>query len=741
MQHNPRYRAIYQLAVGLWLTLSIAGVVTAGVYWIRLSRSIAEVKRWDAVSSQLDHILQTALDSETGVRGFLITGDTHYLKPYNRALSSYGNEFDKLAAIIPDEPSMVNAVLNLRALSVNLADYNQRAVLARTQSFEIAQSLKSTGEGKLLMDQIRSQVTALGQLFNARKANAQNAVDEQLSRAILTSLVVGMIAIAAGFIVFWLARLTIKDREREVELVNARVRAERSSREKSAFLANMSHEIRTPMNAILGFSDLLQGEIADVRHQKYVQSIRSSAGSLLQLINDILDLSKIEAGVLELHPESTDPWEICDFIQTLFSEPALKKGIRFECQLAPDAPRSLMLDRVRLRQIMVNLVGNAIKFTDRGGVDVRVSCQKQTDSGRVALSIEIIDTGIGIPRDKLDAIFKPFVQAGVHREKEIQGTGLGLSIVKRLTELMEGSITVTSTLGQGSVFSLRFPNVPVSVRIPVSAKITADRRVDFNRLRAATLLVADDHEANRQYIDGIFKKTHHRLVFCSNGGEAVARAREILPDIVLLDLRMPGMDGIQALAEIRKIHGLELVPAVAVTGDSPPAGAFSGYLRKPFSPRELFNELAEFLPRNGKIGDSALVEVPLEPETAAVPISDDLLSQLRQLLDDPWPALCNSMAVNETKTFACRLEILGEQWHCKPLTAYAGKLRYDAETYAVNDLEKHLGEFAVLVATFAQYKEKSLADEMSGSIAPAADADGSARAPQLFEPENIPHES
>ncbi|HXC35936.1 MAG TPA: ATP-binding protein [Candidatus Acidoferrales bacterium] len=741
MFYNPRYRAIYQLAVGIWLTLSIAGVVTASVYWIRLSHSIADVKRWDAVSSRLDQILQTMSDSETGVRGFLITGDTHYLEPYNRAQSSYSNEFDNLVAVTPDDPVMVNSVLSLRALSVKLADYNQRAVNARKQNFDKAKTLTASGEGKVLMDQIRTQVSGLGQIYNIQKSKGQDATDTQLSRAILTSVVIGMIAVAAGVIVFWLARLTIKNREREVELINARVRAERSSREKSAFLANMSHEIRTPMNAILGFSDLLQGEISDVRHQKYVQSIRSSAGSLLQLINDILDMSKIEAGVLELHPESTDPWEICDFIQTLFSEPALKKGIRLECQLAPDAPRSLMLDRVRLRQIMVNLVGNAIKFTDRGGVEVRVSCQKQSESGRVALSIEIIDTGIGIPRDKLDAIFKPFVQAGVHREKEIQGTGLGLSIVKRLTELMDGSITVTSTLGQGSVFSLRFPNVPVSVRIPISAKITADRRVDFNRLRPATFLVADDNEANCQYIDGIFKKTHHRLAFCSNGEEAVVKAREILPDIVLLDLRMPGMDGIQALAEIRKIPGLELVPAVAVTGDGQPAGAFSGYVRKPFSPRELFDELAEFLPRHGDIDDSALVETPLEPETAAVPISDELLSQLRQLLDDPWPALCNSMAVNETKTFACRLEILGEQWHCMPLTAYAGKLRHDAETYAVNDLEKHLGEFAVLIATFAQNKENSPADEMSGSIAPPADADGSARAPQLFEPENIPHES
>jgi twitching motility two-component system response regulator PilH len=253
------------------------------------------------------------------------------------------------------------------------------------------------------------------------------------------------------------------------------------------------------------------------------------------------------------------------------------------------------------------------------------------------------------------------------------------------------------------------------------------------------LLVTDDSEANRQYIEGIFKKTHHRLIFCNNGEDAIVKARETIPDIVLLDVRMPGMDGHQALNEIRKIAGLELVPAIAVTGSGQPNGSFSGYVRKPFSPRELFDELAEFLPRHGAGEDPAHVATSLTAETADGPVPDELLSQLRELLADPWPGLCNSMAVNETKTFACRLEILGEQWHYKPLTAYAAKLRHDAEAYAVNDLEKHLGEFAVLVETFAQNKdkEKSLADESNGPTVPPPDGGRSVPAPDL-ESRNVP---
>jgi len=739
MVRQPKYHAIYQLVVALWLGLSILSVVVAGVSWIRLSHTMAAVRRWNAVGPQLDEILQTMLDSETGVRGFLITGNTNYLEPYNRAQSEYEHEFDNFATMTAGNPVMLKAVVNLRAQSEMLADYNRQVVGARMQKFDSARALIETGRGKQIMDEIRAQVSVLEQIYYSQKTNDQDRLNAQFFVAILTSLAAGIFGVVAGIIAFWLAYVTKKKEAREMDLVDAMAQAERSSREKSAFLANMSHEIRTPMNAILGFSELLQGELMDAKHQKYIQSIRTSASSLLQLINDILDMSKIEAGVLELHPEPMDSWEICDFIQTLFSEAALKKNIGFKCQLASDLPRSVLMDRVRLRQIMVNLVGNAIKFTDRGSVEVRVYSQNQGVAGRVALSIEVLDTGVGIPKEKRDAIFKPFVQAGVHREKEIQGTGLGLSIVKRLTEIMGGTVTVTSTLGEGSLFSLRFPNVPISLRVPATSKIAAEGKVDFNRLRPATLLVTDDNEANRQYIAGIFKMSHHRLIFCSNGEEAIVRAREIIPDIVLLDVRMPGLDGRQTLAEIRKIPGMELVPAIAVTGSAHQDNFFSGYVRKPFSPRELFDQLAEFLPRHGA-GEAGHLEPLLPADTAIDPVPGELLSQLRQLLADPWPALCNSMAVNETKTFACRLEILAEQWHCKPLTAYAGKLRHDAETYAVNDLEKHLGEFAALLEMFAQNKEKSLTDENKGPDAPPSDADGSTRVPHL-ETRNAHNES
>jgi CheY-like chemotaxis protein len=505
----------------------------------------------------------------------------------------------------------------------------------------------------------------------------------------------------------WLSYVAVRHQQHERELTEAKLRAEHSNQEKTLFLANMSHEIRTPMNAILGFSELLQGELPEPRHRQYLQSIRSSAGSLLLLINDILDMSKIEAGVMELHPEPTDLREICDFLQTLFAEPVAKKGLKFECHADETLPRALLLDRVRLRQILINLAGNAVKFTDHGGIDVSVSWAKQETSSHVTLVIKVQDTGVGIPRNKLDTIFNPFVQAGAHREKENQGAGLGLSIVKRLTEIMGGEVSVKSAPGQGSAFYLRFPNVPISTRLPASEKSLPADAVNFDELRPATLLVVDDNETNCQLIAGMFAGSHHRLHFGSSGEEAVAKARALKPDILLLDVRMPGMmDGYAALAEIRKLPGLELLPIIAVTASNlkDEEGAlqerFSGFVRKPFSKRELFEELADFLPRNsqtatdGEKNNAPKLEIPPAPFS---PAPEALVAELRWRLAGPWPSIRDSVAINESRAFAQELEDLGRRWPCEPLVQYAQQLLHDAENYAVTDLEKHLGEFAALV--------------------------------------------
>jgi CheY-like chemotaxis protein/anti-sigma regulatory factor (Ser/Thr protein kinase) len=492
-------------------------------------------------------------------------------------------------------------------------------------------------------------------------------------------------------------------------LLEEKLHAEQSVREKSAFLANMSHEIRSPMNAILGFSELLEPDGLTPKQAQYVRAIRDSGAALLHLINDILDLSKLEAGKLELHPDPTDMRDSCQFLRTVFGQQAVTKSLQLHFELSPNLPRALLLDRLRLRQVLVNLLSNAIKFTERGSVKTRVSWERHEDGRSGTLLIDVEDTGIGIPAEELEEVFKPFVQAESLQTAEKEGTGIGLTIVKRLTELMGGSLTVESTVGQGTVFHLRFANVPVSGRLPVGDHAEPGGAVDFNDFAPATLLVVDDNPTNRAYLAGIFEKTHHRVHFATNGREALACLGKAKPDVVLLDIRMPVMDGRTALAEIRKQASLVSLPVIAVTASSKAGeetelqSQFSGYIRKPFSRQTLFAELAQFLqrasPGNGleglNLGES-LKSIPSpSPDRAAQ--WQELALELRRREAAEWPTLRDSLAVNETRAFAHKLFLLGQEAQCGPLATYAAALTAFADAYAIGQMERHLAAFPKLV--------------------------------------------
>ena len=699
-------KQFYKLVVVAWLTFSLGSVVLGLVAWHQLAARMDYGKQVTLTRDELHEVYESLLDLETGERGYVITGDKRFLEPFNAGETNLPAQFEILVGLVHDDPQMLESVTKLRVETEASIIWQHEVIAAREKSFDKAVVMVGSGKLKIMMDDLRSQLEKLDEVCLDRQISIRQEVFNRVYHANLVTLVAGAFGIGAGLLALWLSFVTAKQYEHERELTEAKLLAERSNREKTLFLANMSHEIRTPMNAILGFSELLQQDLRQPRHRQYLQSIRSSAESLLLLINDILDMSKIEAGVMELNPEPTDLREICEFLKTLFSEPATKKGLKLACHTVENLPHALLLDRIRLRQILINLVGNAVKFTDRGGVEVRVALEKQQTGSHVTLVIEVQDTGVGIPQDKLDAIFKPFVQAGAHREKEMHGTGLGLSIVKRLTEIMGGTVTVASVMEQGSAFHLRFPNVSISARLPAAEKTSTNGEVNFNELRPATLLVVDDNGTNCRLIEGMFAGSHHHLEFGSSGDEAVTKSRELKPDILLLDVRMPGMDGDEALAKIRRTPGLEFLPIIAVTAsnllnqENSLKERFSGYVRKPFSRRELFEELADFLPRHIRPESSAetagSADLPAV-STTLPPAPEELVSQLRLLIIEPWPSLRDSVAVNESKIFAQGLEELGQRWQCEQLVDYAQKLIRDAENYAVTDLEKHLGEFAALV--------------------------------------------
>jgi signal transduction histidine kinase/CheY-like chemotaxis protein len=688
---------VFRTLLVVWLALSIMSVIVAALTWHELSRRMTATTEAVRLREAVDGILLLLLEIETGERGFTITGREFYLEPVKRAETELPVQFNRLVEIARTDAALTKEVMELRARADSaLNRYREVIALRRERGFSAAAEVIETGEATKAMQAIRRKAD---QISRARQdsISPDTVARKDLLRASLISLAAGVFGIGVAVLAFLLER-----HQRELALAN--LKAERNSQAKSELLASMSHEIRTPMNSVLGFSELLEAELREPKQRRYIQSVRSSAKSLLQLINDVLDLSKIDAGAMVLRPEPTDPRELCDFIQLVFGEAAARKGVKLRCAVGENIPRSLLMDRLRLRQVLVNLVGNAVKFTDQGHIDVRLTGEKQERSSRIRLRIEVADTGIGIPAERLADIFQPFVQARPDRAREKQGSGLGLSIVKRLTEVMGGSVSVNSNTGEGSVFRLQFDDVPISARLATTDREEEGGLVDFNELVPARILVVDDNEQNRQLFAGMFNGTHHRLCFGSNGREAVDVAREVRPDIVLLDIRMPEMDGAEALTAIRQTPGLELMPIIAVTASSvleqerDLRGKFNGYLRKPVSRGQVFHELAQFLPRQSRTA--------AEPDGAEEPSAPgqwkELAARLRQLAADEWPGVRDRLAINESLAFARTLEALGHKAHCGPVLRYARSLARHAESYAAVPLEKLLLEFPALVEEVEQ---------------------------------------
>ncbi|MDF2447807.1 MAG: hypothetical protein K0R26_311 [Bacteroidota bacterium] len=486
--------------------------------------------------------------------------------------------------------------------------------------------LRLSSEVKNLMTQLRD-ITSQMELLEEKNdlKNIQAAKRDVDTIRTLAIIISSIITILLLLVIVLIIKYVRKKKEYEEALIHAKQHAEELAKTKEAFLANMSHEIKTPLNAIFGFTEqVLKGKLETEQYEQ-LNIVKESSEHLIRLISDILDYSKIQSGKIKIEYVNFNLKRELENIHTLFVHQSANRNLELIFRTQNEIPGNINASLTKLKQVMYNLIGNAIKFTEKGTVTVTVAIEKSDEQN--FLSIHVKDTGIGIPKNKIPKLFNEYEQLHSDAYNKFGGTGLGLVITKKLLEQMGGSIQVTSEEGKGTEVAILFPYYPAS-ELNAGDKNTISENELANLLKGKRILIVDDEQFNRLLLKAILGKFETEIVEAVNGNEAVAFVKSQQFDLVIMDLRMPEKTGTEACKEIRRFNkSVYILASTALLGQQQAAECeqmgFNGVVTKPFTEKNLLNTIYSFLdkspnqesPQQSKLNLSELTSLANGDET------------------------------------------------------------------------------------------------------------------------------
>jgi signal transduction histidine kinase/CheY-like chemotaxis protein len=529
---------------------------------------------------------------ERKIRGFIESGDTTYLSGLEREFKEIQSAQEFLRTINDDSISVALIADLNKTINLKIELFHSILKAWRRHGVKAAEDTINANLPEWVSYDIENNVRKITEARNRQLSAITGNVQRSGKKALQFSYIVMALVLLAAALVFWYIIFIIK------KLIRSERMLRETARVKENFLANMSHEIRTPMNAIVGFTQLLAQKKLDDDAKQYVQTIERSGENLLAIVNDILDISKIEAGMMRIEHVPFSLRGLVHSVETMVLPRANDKGIQLKTEVDNTIPDILEGDPVRLTQILNNLLGNALKFTSAGSVTLKITAETINGSN-VKIKMQVSDTGIGIDAQKLKHIFGRFEQADDTITRQYGGTGLGLSIVRDLVELQGGTIEVESKAGTGTVFYVTIPYT-ISTRQIIDHLVVAESPSSGASASNVKVLVTEDNEFNQSLISHIFKSWDLPFEIANNGLEAIEKLKVNKYDLVLMDIQMPVMDGYTAARKIRNELKLA-VPVIAMTAHAMPGErekclsyGMNDYLAKPIKQEQLSLLISKF---------------------------------------------------------------------------------------------------------------------------------------------------